>query len=138
MKKGKPEPDTDLRDQENIPLPAGWFDLDDDARAQALLDSAEKHLTEEIRPYVPDAWIDHDKTKLGFEIPFTRQFYVYTPPRPVEEMADEIIVDRTNRNGRLVDAYFSRPEVRTSFVDYLMVTYDEFRAGTGETRANRC
>ncbi|MDU5026316.1 MAG: DEAD/DEAH box helicase family protein, partial [Cutibacterium avidum] len=56
----------------------------------------------------------------------------------LEEMADEIIVDRTNRNGRLVDAYFSRPEVRTSFVDYLMVTYDEFRAGTGETRANRC
>ena len=56
----------------------------------------------------------------------------------LEEMADEIIVDRTNRNGRLVDAYFSRPEVRTSFVDYLMVTYDEFRAGIGETRADRC
>ena len=90
MKKGKPEPDTDLRDQENIPLPAGWFDLDDDARVQALLDSAEKHLTEEIRSYVPDAWIDHSKTKLGFEIPFTRQFYVYTPPRPVEEIAAEI------------------------------------------------
>ena len=90
MKKGKPEPNTDLRDQENIPLPAGWFGLDDDARAQALLDSAEKHLTEEIRPYVPDAWINHAKTKLGFEIPFTRQFYVYTPPRPVEEIAAEI------------------------------------------------
>ncbi|BCQ02766.1 N-6 DNA methylase [Cutibacterium avidum] len=90
MKKGKPEPDPELRDQENIPLPAGWFDLDDDARAQALLDSAEKHLTEEIRPYVPDAWINHAKTKLGFEIPFTRQFYVYTPPRPVEEIAAEI------------------------------------------------
>ena len=90
MKKGKPEPDTDLRDQENIPLPAGWFDLDDDARVQALLDSAEKHLTEEIRSYVPDAWIDHSKTKLGFESPFTRQFYVYTPPRPVEEIAAEI------------------------------------------------
>ena len=79
-----------MRDQENIPLPAGWFGLDDDARAQALLDSAEKHLTEEIRPYVPDAWINHAKTKLGFEIPFTRQFYVYTPPRPVEEIAAEI------------------------------------------------
>lgn len=90
MKKGKPEPDPELRDQENIPLPAGWFNLDDDARAQALLDSAEKHLTEEIRSYVPDAWINHAKTKLGFEIPFTRQFYVYTPPRPVEEIAAEI------------------------------------------------
>lgn len=90
MKKGKPEPDTDLRDQETIPLPAGWFDLDDDARDQALLDSAEAHLESEIRPYVPDAWIDNTKTKRGFEIPFTRQFYVYTPPRPVEEIAAEI------------------------------------------------
>ncbi len=90
MKRGKPEPDPELRDQENIPLPAGWFDLGDDARAQALLDSAEKHLTEEIRSYVPDAWINHAKTKLGFEIPFTRQFYVYTPPRPVEEIAADV------------------------------------------------
>ena len=39
---------------------------------------------------MPDAWIDHTKTKVGVEIPFTRQFYVYTPPRPVEEIAAEI------------------------------------------------
>ena len=39
---------------------------------------------------MPDAWIDHAKTKVGYEIPFTRQFYVYTPPRPVEEIAAEI------------------------------------------------
>ena len=90
MKKGKPEPDPDLRDQENIPLPAGWFDLDEAARAQAILETAEAHLESEIRPYVEDAWIDHSKTKLGFEIPFTRQFYVYEPPRPVEEIAAEI------------------------------------------------
>lgn len=90
MKKGKPEPDPDLRDQENIPLPAGWFDMDAHAREQALLDVAEAHLRDEIHPYVPDAWIDHSKTKLGFEIPFTRQFYVYTPPRPVEEIVAEI------------------------------------------------
>lgn len=90
MKKGKPQPDADLRDQENIPLPAGWFDLDDDERKQVLLESAESHLDNEIKPYVPDAWIDHTKTKLGFEIPFTRQFYVYEPPRPVEEIAAEI------------------------------------------------
>lgn len=90
MKKGKPEPDSDLRDQENVPVPAGWFGLDADARQQALVESAEAHLESEIRPYVPDAWIDHAKTKLGFEIPFTRQFYVYTPPRPVEEIAAEI------------------------------------------------
>lgn len=90
MKKGKPEPDTDLRDQENILLPDGWFDLDDDERKRVLLESAEAHLENEIKPYVPDAWIDHSRTKLGFEIPFTRQFYVYEPPRPVEEIAAEI------------------------------------------------
>lgn len=73
-----------------MPLPAGFLDLDDDARAKVLGEAAEEHLVNEIHPYVPDAWIDHSKTKLGFEIPFTRQFYVYTPPRPVEEIAAEI------------------------------------------------
>ena len=90
LKKGKPQPDPNLRDQENVPLPAGWFDLDDDERSKALHEAAEQHLTDEIHPYVPDAWIDHTKTKIGVEIPFTRQFYVYTPPRPVEEIAAEI------------------------------------------------
>jgi len=90
--KGKtgPEPDPDLRDSENIPLPAGWLDLDDKARDKALVESAEAHLKAEVHPYVPDGWIDHTKTKVGFEIPFTRQFYVYTPPRPVAEIAAEI------------------------------------------------
>ncbi|MEI2775091.1 MAG: N-6 DNA methylase [Tetrasphaera sp.] len=87
---GKVEPDPDLRDQENVPLPAGWLALDETARERALIETAEAHLDNEIRPYVPDAWIDHTKTKVGFEIPFTRQFYVYTPPRPVEEIAQEI------------------------------------------------
>ena len=87
---GTPEPDPDLRDNENVPLPAGWFDLDDDARDKALVESAETHLETEIRPYVADAWIDHTKTKVGVEIPFTRQFYVYQPPRPVEDIAAEI------------------------------------------------
>ncbi len=87
---GKIEPDPDLRDAENVPLPDGWLCLNADARAKALVKSAEAHLENEIRPYVPDAWIDPSKTKIGFEIPFTRQFYVYTPPRPVEEIAAEI------------------------------------------------
>jgi type I restriction enzyme M protein len=87
---GKPEPDPDLRDQENVPLTAGWLALAGQERDKALVESAEAHLQNEIRPYVPDAWIDHTKTKVGFEIPFTRQFYVYTPPRPVEEIAREI------------------------------------------------
>ena len=87
---GKVEPDPDLRDQENVPLPAGWLDLDDEPREKALVQTAVAHLENEIHPYVPDAWIDHTKTKVGFEIPFTRQFYVYTPPRPVAEIAQEI------------------------------------------------
>jgi len=87
---GKIEPDPSLRDQENVPLPAGWLALSETEREDALVDAANAHLETEIRPYVPDAWIDHGKTKVGFEIPFTRQFYVYTPPRPVGEIAQEI------------------------------------------------
>ena len=87
---GKVEPDPDLRDQENVPLPEGWFALDEKQRETVLRETAEAHLENEIRPYVPDAWIDHSKTRVGFEIPFTRQFYVYTPPRPVAEIAAEI------------------------------------------------
>jgi len=89
-KGGAMEPDPDLRDAENVPLPDGWFNLDDHARETALIEVAEQHLETEIRPYVPDAWVDHTKTKVGVEIPFTRQFYLYTPPRPVKEIAAEI------------------------------------------------
>ena len=49
--------------------------------------AAEAHLAAEIHPYLPDAWIDHDKTRIGYEIPFTRQFYTYTPPRPSPKSA---------------------------------------------------
>ena len=89
-KKGKPEPDPDLRGQENVPLPEGFFDLDGKVREKVLRETAEQHLADEIHLYVPDAWIDHAKTKIGVEIPFTRQFYSYQPPRPVDEIADEI------------------------------------------------
>lgn len=68
--KGAPEPDPELRDFENVPL-----DEDIDA-----------YLEREVLPNVPDAWVDHDKTKVGYEIPFTRHFYVYTPPRPLAEI----------------------------------------------------
>ncbi len=87
---GKVEPDPDLRDQENVPLPEGWLALGEKEREKALVETAETHLENEIRPYVVDAWIDHPKTKVGFEIPFTRQFYAYTPPRPFKEIATEI------------------------------------------------
>ena len=89
-KSGGFEPDADLRDQENIPLPAGYLAMDDAGQVAAVQAAAEEHLAAEIHPYVPDAWIDHGKTKIGYEIPFTRQFYIYTPPRPVAEIRAEI------------------------------------------------
>ncbi|WP_445269813.1 type I restriction-modification system subunit M [Streptomyces sp. DSM 41634] len=72
--KGAPEPDADLRDYENVPLG----------------EDVEDYLKREVHPYVPDAWIDHTKTKIGYEIPFTRHFYVYTPPRPLAEIDAEL------------------------------------------------
>lgn len=84
------EPDSDLRDQENIPLPAGYLDMTEAEQQAGIHAAAEQHLKTKIHPYVPDAWIDHAKTRVGYEIPFTRQFYVYTPPRPVAEIRAEI------------------------------------------------
>ncbi|MFE5805593.1 N-6 DNA methylase [Streptomyces sp. NPDC056491] len=72
--KGAAEPDTDLRDYENVPLG----------------EDVEDYLKREVLPHVPDAWIDHTKTKIGYEIPFTRHFYVYTPPRPLAEIDAEL------------------------------------------------
>jgi type I restriction enzyme M protein len=89
-KSGGFEPDADLRDQENIPLPSGYLTMDEAGQVAAVRAAADAHLAAEIHPYVPDAWIDHGKTKIGYEIPFTRQFYVYTPPRPVAEIRAEI------------------------------------------------
>ena len=73
-KDGNPLPDPDLRDYENVPL-------DEDI---------DTYFEREVKPHVPDAWIDYDKTKIGYEIPFTRHFYVYTPPRPLAEIDAEL------------------------------------------------
>ncbi|MES5953956.1 class I SAM-dependent DNA methyltransferase [Bacillus fungorum] len=64
------EPDTDLRDTENVPLKEGIYE----------------YFEHEVTPYVPDAWIDESKTKVGYEIPFTRQFYKYTALRSSAEI----------------------------------------------------
>ncbi|WIB43992.1 class I SAM-dependent DNA methyltransferase [Curtobacterium sp. MCLR17_058] len=68
--KGNPEPDAALRDTENVP-----WDEDVDA-----------YVAREVLPYAPDAWVDYSKTKEGAEIAFTRHFYQYLPPRPLEEI----------------------------------------------------
>ena len=67
-------PDPDLRDNENVPL---GEDIDD-------------YLARDVLPHVPGAWIDHARTKIGYEIPFTRHFYVYTPPRPLAAIDAEL------------------------------------------------
>jgi type I restriction enzyme M protein len=71
---GNPEPDADLRDTETVPLK----------------ESIEEYFQREVLPHVPDAWIDHTKTKIGYEIPLNRHFYRYEPPRPLEIIAAEI------------------------------------------------
>lgn len=73
-KDGTVLPDPDLRDYENVPL-----DEDIDV-----------YFAREVKPHVEDAWIDRDKTKIGYEIPFTRHFYAYSPPRPLAEIDAEL------------------------------------------------
>jgi type I restriction enzyme M protein len=72
--KGKPQPEASLRDTENVPL-------DEDV---------DTYFRREVLPHAPDAWIDHDKTKVGYEIPFNRHFYVFQPPRALAEIDAEL------------------------------------------------
>jgi len=57
-----------------------------------LIDDIEEYFAREVLPHVPDAWIDPDKTKVGYEIPFTRHFYRYVPPRPLDEIEKDLRV----------------------------------------------
>ncbi len=76
--KGQPEPDTSLRDTENVPFGEPGKDARDETIGE--------YFDREVLPHVPDAWIDNTKTRVGYEIPFTRHFYEYVPPRPLEEI----------------------------------------------------
>lgn len=93
-RKGNPEPDAELRDNENVPLPDVKVSYETDVTGR--LDTIEyrtainDYVEAEVRPYVPDAWVDFTKTKIGYEIPLTRHFYKYIPPRPLEEIDAEI------------------------------------------------
>ena len=93
-RRGDPEPDPDLRDQENVPLPQVRVGYEEDpSHRLATIEyrtAVEDHLATEVHPYVPDAWIDHAKTRIGYEIPVTRHFYKYVPPRPLEVIDAEI------------------------------------------------
>jgi type I restriction enzyme M protein len=72
--KGKPQADSDLRDTENVPLS----------------EDVEEYFQREVLPHAPDAWIDEEKTKIGYEIPFNRHFYVFKPPRALAEIDAEL------------------------------------------------
>ena len=74
--KGQPVPDANLRDSENVPLH----------------EDVETYFKREVLPHCPDAWFDHEKTKVGYEIPFNRHFYVFKPPRPLDEIDAELKV----------------------------------------------
>jgi len=78
--KGKPQPDANLRDTENVPLG----------------EDVTVYFEREVLPHAPDAWIDHEKTKVGYEIPFNRHFYVFKPPRELTEIDAELktVTDR--------------------------------------------
>ena len=74
LKRGKPVPDTSLRDTENVPL----------------VQDIDAYFAREVLPYAPDAWIDRSKTKVGYEIPMTRYFYEYQTPEAVEDIVSRI------------------------------------------------
>lgn len=92
--KGQPEADTGLRDNENVPLGESVYD----------------YFEREVKPHVPDAWIDTSKTDdqdgqvgvVGFEIPFNRHFYVFQPPRPLEEI-DRDLKACTDRIKQMIE-----------------------------------
>ena len=78
--RASPQPDANLRDTENVPLS----------------EDVETYFKREVLPHAPDAWIDHEKTKVGYEIPFNRHFYVFKPPRELAEIDAElkVVTDR--------------------------------------------
>ena len=73
--KGKPMADSSLRDTENVPLS----------------ETVDAYFKREVLPHAPDAWIDHEKTKVGYEIPFNRHFYVFEPPRSLDEIDADLL-----------------------------------------------
>jgi type I restriction enzyme M protein len=105
--KGNPEPDPELRDNENVPLPAVHVSFTEDPSDRlATLEyrtAVEDYMREEVLPYAPDAWVDFAKTKIGYEIPLTKQFYKYVQPRALGEIDREIRVLETEIHRLLSD-----------------------------------
>lgn len=84
--RGKKQADTSLRDTERVPFTYNANSTGGAGRAKTI----DAYMQAEVLPYVPDAWVDTKKTKIGYEIPLTRHFYRYTPPRPLEVIDAEL------------------------------------------------
>ena len=89
LKKGKPQPDTALRDTENVPLK----------------EDIQTYFEREVLPFAPDAWIDEKKSKVGYEIPFTRYFYKYEAPKPSAQIMQEILSIESELDGALAEVF---------------------------------
>lgn len=99
---GRPEPDPELRDNENVPLPDDTvlplpmaFGPDPQNKlngdvVKLMTPTIDAYIKAEVLPHVPDAWVDYKRTKVGYEIPFNRHFYVYKPPRALDAIEAEI------------------------------------------------
>lgn len=83
--KGKPKPDNALRDYENIPF------LIKNSEGKLVPQTIEEYFEREVTPHLPDAWIDHNKTKVGYEINFTKYFYEFKPLRSLAEIQADIL-----------------------------------------------
>ena len=89
LKNGKKQPDTSLRDTENVPL----------------TENIQNYFEREVLPFAPDAWIDEKKSKVGYEIPFTRYFYKYEAPQPSAEIMAEILELEKELEGSLQEVF---------------------------------
>ncbi len=89
MAKGKPKPDSALRDYENIPF------LRKDEHGKLVPQTIEEYFDAEVKPHLPDAWIDHSKTKIGYEINFTKYFYEFKPLRSLADIKADILALET-------------------------------------------
>ena len=92
--KGKPKPDTSLRDYENIPF------LKKDANGNLIPQTIEEYFETEVKPHLPEAWIDESKTKTGYEINFTKYFYEFKPLRSLSEIKADILELEERTFGR--------------------------------------
>ena len=74
-----------------------------DTETVPLSEDIDAYIAREVLPHLPDAWVDASKTKVGYEIPLNRHFYVYEPPRPLEEIESDLQVLEQEIAGLLSD-----------------------------------